>query len=133
MNRFTIGRLASEAGVTVETVRYYERRGLLTRPPRPGGTGYREYSPRDLAIMQHIKVGKTLGLQLREMRQLIALLGRGRQFCEAFRGSLERKLIFVQEEQQRLQRVERELKEALSACAARAGHDCPIQRELEPH
>lgn len=131
MNRFTIGRLASEAGVTVETVRYYERRGLLARPPRPGGTGYREYSARDLAIIQHIKAGKTLGFQLREMRSLIPLLGQGPQFCDAFRDSLRRKLTAVREEQQRLRRVEKDLEEALGACMQRRRTaDCPIQRQL---
>ena len=132
MNRFTIGRLANEAGVSVETVRYYERRGLLTRPPRPGGTGYREYSARDLAIMQRIKVGKTLGLQLRELRQLIGFLGQGQTFCDAYRESLRQKLTFVRSEQQRFRRMEKDLEEALSACSARAGRDdCPIQRQLD--
>lgn len=132
MNRFTIGRLAAEAGVSVETVRYYERRGLLARPARPGGTGYREYGVRDLAVMQHIKLGKALGLRLGEMRQLANVLGEGPQFCAAFRETLQRKLEFVRSERKRLKRIEIEINETLAACGARGGgDDCPIQRRLE--
>jgi MerR family mercuric resistance operon transcriptional regulator len=131
VNRFTIGRLARETGVSVETVRYYERRGLLTQPSRPNGKGYREYSARDLAIMQHIKLGKKLGLQLAEMRRLVGLLGSGENFCDAFRELLAERLAFVRKEQERLSSVEMGLREALAACELRSPHDdCPIQRSL---
>jgi MerR family mercuric resistance operon transcriptional regulator len=131
MHRFTIGRLANSAGVTVETIRYYERRGLLARPPRSGGQGYREYSERDLAIMQHIKLGKELGLQLSEIRRLLDLLGSEQRFCDEFQELLRKKLSFVQREQERLRRIEGELGRTLSACAARGSHDdCPIQQRL---
>lgn len=131
MRRLTIGRLAVEAGVGVETIRYYERRGLLTRPPWPGGGGYREYSSRDLAIMQHIKLGKDLGLRLAEIRQLVDLLGTDQRFCEAFQELLSKKLSSVRLEQQRLRRVETEIDRTLSACSTRSSHDgCPIQERL---
>ena len=131
MHRFTIGRLANSAGVTVETIRYYERRGLLAPPPRSGGQGYREYSERDLAILKHIKLGKELGLQLREIRRLLDLLGSEQRFCDEFQDLLRKKLSFVQREQARLRRIEAELGRTLSACAARGAHDdCPIQQRL---
>jgi DNA-binding transcriptional MerR regulator len=115
----------------VETIRYYERRGLLAPPPRSGGQGYREYSERDLAILKHIKLGKELGLQLREIRRLLDLLGSEQRFCDEFQELLHKKLSFVRREQDRLRRLEAELGRTLSACAARGTHDdCPIQQRL---
>lgn len=131
MQRFTIGRLASEAGVTVETVRYYERRGLLAQPPKPAVHGYREYSDRNLKLIRHIKLGKELGLQLAEIRGLIDLLGTDREFCLAFQKLVARKMSAVREEQDRLRKIEAKLTETLAACTARDPEgECPIQARL---
>jgi DNA-binding transcriptional MerR regulator len=62
----TIGKLAAEAGVGLETIRYYERRGLLRQPPRRGAA--RNYGDEALWRLRYIKVGKQWGLSLREMR-----------------------------------------------------------------
>jgi DNA-binding transcriptional MerR regulator len=66
----TIGKLAAEAGVGVETIRYYERRGLLQQPPRHGTA--RNYGDEALWRLRYIKVGQQWGLSLREMRSLLA-------------------------------------------------------------
>jgi DNA-binding transcriptional MerR regulator len=68
---FTIGKLAEAAGVHVETVRYYERRGLIDQPPR-GGSGYRQYAADDLWRLQFIGRGKKLGFSLVEIGALLA-------------------------------------------------------------
>lgn len=69
MDILTIGRLADEAGVNVETIRYYERRGLLREPPRTDA-GYRQYSPTDLWRLQFIARAKQLGFTLSEIQTL---------------------------------------------------------------
>ncbi|HEY7946528.1 MAG TPA: MerR family transcriptional regulator [Acidimicrobiales bacterium] len=73
MDVFTAGQLAREAGVNVETIRYYERRGLLREPPRTVA-GYRQYSNADLWTLQFIARAKQLGFTLAEIS---ALLGPG--------------------------------------------------------
>ena len=67
---FTIGKLAEAAGVHVETVRYYERRGLIDQPPRTG-SGYRQYAADDLWRLQFIRRGKQLGFSLAEIGALL--------------------------------------------------------------
>src|SRR6476661_5622056 len=69
---FTIGRLAAAAGVHVETVRYYERRGLLEQPERSPGGGYREYADDDLWRLQFIGRAKALGFTLAEIGALLS-------------------------------------------------------------
>jgi DNA-binding transcriptional MerR regulator len=72
MTHLTISQLAKQAQVTVETVRYYERRGLLPEPPRRT-SGYRQYSQDDLAYLQFIRRAQTLGFSLNEIAELLAL------------------------------------------------------------
>jgi len=68
----TIGRLAKAAGVNVETIRYYQREGLLAEPEKPL-QGYRVYPPETVARLHFIKRAKELGFTLREVRELLAL------------------------------------------------------------
>src|SRR5688500_14392362 len=72
MNQLTIGQLARTAGVNVETVRYYERRGLMPIPARRE-SGYRLYSADDLERMQFIRRAKDLGFTLREIEDLLMI------------------------------------------------------------
>jgi DNA-binding transcriptional MerR regulator len=67
---FTIGQLADRAGVNLETVRYYERKGLLAEPPRTGA-GYRQYGPDALARLEFIARAKRLGFTLAEIAGLL--------------------------------------------------------------
>jgi MerR family transcriptional regulator, copper efflux regulator len=66
----TIGRLAEEVGVSIETVRYYERRQLIEAPPR-SEAGYRHYGPDDVARLRFIRRAKDLGFTLTEIRELV--------------------------------------------------------------
>ena len=72
---FTIGRLAREAGVNIETIRYYQRRGLLPQPGRPL-QGFRRYGDEALARLRFIKRAQQLGFTLREIKELLAI-GKG--------------------------------------------------------
>ena len=70
-----IGELAQRAGVRIDTVRYYERQGLLPAPQRQA-SGYRRYEDSDVARLRFVRRAKALGFTLIEIRELLALSGR---------------------------------------------------------
>jgi DNA-binding transcriptional MerR regulator len=70
--RLKIGEVAYQTGLSIKTIRYYERRGLLEQPPRTEG-GYRLYGPEEVARLQFIQRAKLLGLTLEEIRELVEL------------------------------------------------------------
>lgn len=80
-SQMTIGQLAKRAGVGVETVRFYQRRGLLPEPPRQG-RGFREYPPECLHLLRFIRRARGLGFSLREVERLLALKRRGKDVRE---------------------------------------------------
>jgi MerR family mercuric resistance operon transcriptional regulator len=125
----TIGRLATQAGVNVETVRYYQRRGLLEEPRRPPG-GIRRYSEAHARRLRFIKQAQGLGFSLEEVKDLLALED-GRHCREAERlGS--RKLAAVQERLAHLRRVERALASLVEQCHCNTGKvSCPLIAALE--
>ena len=69
----TIAKLAEAGGVGVETVRYYQRRGLLIAPARPGGTGFRRYDEGDVRRLRFIRQAQAAGFTLDEIGELLAL------------------------------------------------------------
>ncbi len=73
MRPMTIGRLAVAAGVGVETVRFYERRGLIQQPPKPSGAGFRVYPEETERRIRFIRQGQELGFSLREIQELLSL------------------------------------------------------------
>src|SRR5437868_6503491 len=90
MARMTIGELARRAGVGVETVRYYQRRGLFPEPPRVN-RGTREYSPEALALLRFIRRARGLGFTIKEVERLI-LLRRSRKDAAELRTMLTSKV-----------------------------------------
>lgn len=77
MSSMTIGEVARRAGIGIETVRYYQRRGLIVEPPRPA-RGFRRYGPETLATLQFIRRVQGLGFSLKEIEALLAMRrGRG--------------------------------------------------------
>jgi DNA-binding transcriptional MerR regulator len=122
----TIGRLAKEAGVHVETIRFYERRGLLRRPPAPP-SGWRTYDDSAVWILHYIKLGRQLGFTLAELRKLLAQVGSGRRFCSSVQAAYRDKIRFLDHKIAQMQSMRRELESALAACMRRsATGDCPI-------
>jgi MerR family mercuric resistance operon transcriptional regulator len=107
----TIGELARGAGVNVETVRYYERRGLLDEPPR-SPSGYRQYSADDLWRLQFIGRAKRLGFTLGEIGDL---LGSGR-CADAVLAAAHAKLATVIERQRELVELQGRLRELVELC-----------------
>ena len=111
METLTIGELARRAGVNVETVRYYERRGLLDEPPR-SPAGYRQYSGEDLWRLQFIARAKRLGFTLAEIGDL---LGSGR-CADAVLAAAHAKLATVDERQRELVEQQQRLQRLVDLC-----------------
>ncbi|HET9863563.1 MAG TPA: MerR family transcriptional regulator [Steroidobacteraceae bacterium] len=128
MDSMGIGKLASRAGVSIDTVRYYERSGLLA-PQARLPSGYRRYGDVQLARMRFIRRAQELGFSLRDIRELLGL-SRQRDVARVKRAA-ERKLAEVEERLLALQRVRDGLSTLVATCP---GHgraaDCPILKAL---
>jgi len=122
--KYTIGALAQAAGVGVETVRYYQRCGLLPEPPRPAG-GIRRYGEAHLSQLRFIRHAQELGFTLDEVAELLAL-DEGRD-CEEARRLARTKLVAVRLRLSRLRRIERALVVQIRACELSDGQQrCPL-------
>ena len=117
---FTIGRLAEAAGVHVETVRYYERRGLLEQPERRPGGGYRQYDEDDLWRLGFIARGKALGFTLAEIGELLTAARDAGDVVAAAR----RKLDEVDDQRRALDDVRARLLALTERCAEPDTADC---------
>src|SRR3546814_18803739 len=73
MTRFTIGRAAKAANISVETIRFYERRGLIAQPRKPAGGGAREYDEDAVARIRFVRQAQDIGFSLREIGELLSL------------------------------------------------------------
>jgi MerR family transcriptional regulator, mercuric resistance operon regulatory protein len=124
----TIGQLAEAAGVSVETVRYYQRRGLLREPVRPL-RGIRRYSLDEVKRIRFIKRAQQLGFILEEVGNLLQLED-GRS-CRETERLAEQKLALVEARIADLQRLRKTLKELIGRCEAGRGRiSCPIIESL---
>lgn len=126
MTRLTIGRLADRADVGVETIRFYERQGLLPEPPRTQ-SGYRQYPEDQVDRIRFIKRGQELGFSLAEIREMLALRMDTGSDCGDVRRRAERKITDVEAKLRDLQRIKAALEALTWACV---GHgptsECPI-------
>jgi MerR family copper efflux transcriptional regulator len=122
MGTYTIGKLAAAAGVHVETVRYYERRGLIEPPPR-SASGYRQYSADDLWRLRFIGRGKDLGFTLAEIAEVMGGAEAGRT-AEGVLAATRAKIADVEERQRRLYRVRCRLESLAELCEAGVAADC---------
>lgn len=117
----TIGNLAKQSGVGVQTVRFYERKGLLPKPARRA-SGYREYEPEDAVRIRFIKRAQDLGFTLKEIHELLKLNGssgkRGSMAsCSDVKKKADDKLAEVEAKIKDLQRMKKTLRELSDACA----------------
>jgi len=126
MSALTIGRLARTAGVNVETIRYYQRRGLLRTPRRPPG-GVRVYAADSLEQLRFIKRAQQLGFTLRDIRELLAL-GNGR--CEDARRLAELHLQSIEQRLRDLRRMRTSLSRLIRRCQEGREPFCPIATSL---
>jgi MerR family mercuric resistance operon transcriptional regulator len=124
----TIGGVARAAGVNVETVRYYQRTGLVPVPNRAYGS-FREYPPEIATRVRFIKRAQLLGFTLAEVKNLLAL-DDGRS-CSKAQGLAEMKLATVEARLADLTRMRRTLKNLIAQCGASGGKiRCPIIETL---
>jgi MerR family mercuric resistance operon transcriptional regulator len=125
----TIGKLAREVGISVETVRFYEREGLIQQPLATGGP--RHYDDQTLALLKYIRVAQGFGLSLREIKSLRGALQTGRGFCVALRSLVEAKRIEIDRKLGELRAQHAELGVFLDRCRTRDAHlPCPVVEEL---
>ena len=119
--QLTVGQLASRAGVRADTVRYYEREGLLPVPERTEGE-HRRYGPADVDRLLFIRGAQRLGLRLAEIRELLAVRDTGACPCEPAEGLLRRHVAEIETEMARLAALRDDL---LAMLAAMPGPGCP--------
>ena len=130
MELLSIGKLARRAGVGVETVRYYERRGLLQEPQRRQ-SGYRQYGEEAVARLQFIRRAKDLGFTLREIGDLLSLGHDPSAPAADVKGRAEAKIADIEGKIRSLQRMRKALKNLTSACDEHGTvGECPLLEAL---
>lgn len=128
----TIGRLAREAGVSVEAIRFYERRGILRQPKAPVN-GWRVYDDSAVWVIHYIKLRRQLGFTLAELKRLMANVQGRKRFCVSVQKAYEDKIQLIGRKIDQLRAARRELKKALAACLVRsAAGDGPIAERNSP-
>lgn len=113
----TVGKLAAAAGVGVETIRFYEKRGLVEQPARRG-SGYRVYQPEDVTRIRFIKNAQALGFTLKEIGDLIELERDARSQCSDLQVRTDTKIHLIDQKIEELSRMRRELQRLSSSCAS---------------
>ena len=126
----TIGKVAKEAGIGVETVRFYEREGLIAQPRRT--TGYRQYDQDIVKRLCFIRRAKELGFTLGEIKELLDLRLNPRSRCANVKDQAEKKIENIQQKIRTLQRMKRALVKLTEACNGNGSTgECPILDTLE--
>jgi MerR family mercuric resistance operon transcriptional regulator len=124
LNGLTIGAVAKAADVNVETIRFYQRRGLLSEPDKPYG-GIRRYDVTDVTRVQFVKSAQRLGFSLDEIAELLRL--DDGTHCEDAMVLAEHKLDDVRSKLADLRRMERTLSKLIQACHSHRGRvSCPL-------
>ncbi|MDM8347290.1 Hg(II)-responsive transcriptional regulator [Pseudomonas sp. sp1636] len=124
----TIGKLAEAAGVNIETIRYYQRRGLLDEPPKPLG-GYRRYLPEQIKRVRFIKRAQALGFTLDEVGALLTL--DAACTCVETRALAVRKMTLIQQKMDDLAAMQKVLGGLVQQCdVGDGGAACPIINAL---
>lgn len=130
MEGLTIGEVARRADVGVETIRYYERIGLLDEPPR-AESGYRQYPFSAVSALQFIRQAKTFGFTLHEIGELMDLRFEPDASACRVRGLAEEKLADMEAKLGGLRRIRRALVELIDSCDGKGTVDeCPIRDAL---
>jgi MerR family mercuric resistance operon transcriptional regulator len=119
-----IGELSRQTGCNIETIRYYERIGLMPEPPRRGR--YRSYEPEDVGRLGFVRRARELGFTLDEVRALLGLAAGGQASCAEARDLAAAHLKDVRTRIADLRRMERVLAETVRACDAGDDACCPL-------
>jgi MerR family copper efflux transcriptional regulator len=125
------GELAKQANVNPETLRYYEREGLLSTPQRTEN-GYRLYSETDVRQVRFIKRAQELGFSLKEIRELLALRLDASQSASEVKQLAQQKIVEIEDKIQSLQAMKATLNDLAQACSGEGSVDhCPILNCLD--
>jgi MerR family transcriptional regulator, mercuric resistance operon regulatory protein len=125
-----IGKVAAQAGVNVQTIRFYERRGLLKKPQRLS-SGYRDYPAEVVRVVRFIKRTQKQGFTLQEIAYLLRRLATGSLTAAEVRAGFEAKIRRLDEQIRDLQMMRDRLGAGLESCECRDGHSlCPGLRVI---
>jgi Hg(II)-responsive transcriptional regulator len=131
MDGLTIGEVAKQAKVHIETIRYYERRGLLERPPR-SLSNYRLYPPEAVRRVQFIKRAQELGFSLNDIKELLSLRAAPETECGEIRAHAETKIKDINEKIRSLMTMRSALSTLVAECSGQGPlRECPILESLE--
>lgn len=120
-----IGEVAAQAGVNIQTLRFYERRGLL-KPPRRSAGAYRDYPAETVRIVQFIKRNQQFGFTLKEIKEMLEMLATGLPGVLNRQADIQNKLRALDKQIQALQAIRDELSARLDACVCSDGQSpCP--------
>lgn len=129
--RLTIGKIARRSGAAVDTIRYYEREGLLEKPARTAA-GYRHYNTDTVARLRFIRQAKELGFSLAEIKELLSLRMQPDTTCADIRKRAREKIAAVDRKIADLQRIRQALGRLAAACKGMGPtSECPILEALE--
>jgi MerR family copper efflux transcriptional regulator len=130
MEKLTIGQLAKKANVNLETIRYYERRGLIPEPPR-NKSGHREYSIEEVKRTEFIKRSQALGFSLKEISELLSLRVEPGRTCGDVKARIEAKIEDIEKRIMDLEQIGKALSRLSSRCTGKGPvGQCPILEEL---
>ena len=131
MTLLNIGQVAKQTGVTVETVRFYEKQGLIAAPQRTDA-GYRQYSLDTVKRVQFIQHAKEVGFTLKDIGELLALRQKPGTSCTDIKLRATQKIEEVDQKIQDLNRIRDALGRMVMKCSGRGDlSECPILEELE--
>jgi MerR family copper efflux transcriptional regulator len=126
-----IGEVAKQSEVGIETIRYYEREGLLAEPQRKP-SGYRQYDQSVIARLRFIRRAKELGFTLAEIKELLGLWFEANTRCEHIRQRAGQKITDIEDKIRSLQKMKRSLKKVISECESGASiGDCPLLEGID--
>ena len=129
MSEITIGKLSEKTGCNIETIRYYERIGLLRKPPRSAG-GHRLYGDEDIRQLTFVRRSRDLGFTLDTVRNLLSRIDGGDYTCAEIKVIAVDHLAQVGGKLAELKRLERGLKHMIATCDGGDVIDCPILEAL---
>lgn len=121
--------LARRTGCNLETIRYYEKIGMMPEPPRTA-SGYRVYDETHVARLRFILRGRELGFSIEELRGLLQLVDRGAQTCAEVKALTEQHLADVRAKIADLKRIEKVLAATAAQCSGEQVPECPVLEAL---
>lgn len=131
MVTLTIGQVAAKAGVGVETIRFYERKGLIEAPPRKK-SGYRQYDEDAVKRLAFIQQAKSLGFSLNEIHELFNICSRPGTSSRDIKNLSEAKLNDIESKIKMLQQIRRTLKSLIKKCPGEGSiGQCPILKAMD--